>query len=125
MVKIKKVVRKWYSPDEKNLEAIKFYIEGRKGHILLAEDRRVRRMWNVHFMNYEDLNDCEKDKLALSVIEFLKPEDYLGVSGDYVERSEIEYRKFSWRTAYFLDTGMTRTLKNNIFSINFPILKRI
>ena len=123
---VEDVDRDWFCPEEESGKAIKFSYPGRPGYILLAKDKRTRSMYNIHFINVEKLEEIERESLALKVIEFLKPGDYLGTCGIYWPGHELEYHRFSYRTLAFTDTGMIRVLKDSSgnYTVYFPILKR-
>lgn len=125
-IKVEDVNRDWFCPEEVDGKAIKFSYPGKQGYILLARDNRTRGMYNIHFINIENLGESERESLAKKVIEFLKPGDYLGTCGLYWPGHEIEYRRFSWRTATFKDTGMLRVLKDSSgsYTVYFPILRK-
>ena len=121
---IEEIDREWHSLEETGNKAIKVYISGRTGYILLAKDRRVQNMWDVHFINFWEINDQEKEILAKEVIKFLKPGEYLGVCGKYEDNIDIYYKLFSYRFGIFEDTKMVRVLKKDQNPIYFPILKK-
>jgi hypothetical protein len=121
---IEEIDRGWFSFDLKGSTALKFSIKGKEGSILLSQDARVNQMWDLHFNNFSDLSGEEKEFLVKGVIDYIEPGYYLGTCGDYVVGSEMDYRRFSWNTATFRDTGMLRTLKSGMFSVYFPILQK-
>lgn len=121
---IEEIDRGWFSFDLKDEKAIKFSIKGKDGALLLSEDARVNQMWDLHFDNFSDLSDDEKEFIVKGVIDYIKPGYYLGTCGEYVAGSEMEYRRFSWKMSAFTDTGMLRTLKSGMYSIYFPILQK-
>lgn len=122
---IEEIDRGWFSHDLKGGKALKFSIKGKKGAILLSEDARVNQMWDLHFDNFSDLSNDDKEFIVSGVIDYIKPGDYLGTCGDYDSGSEAEYRRFSWKSSIFKDTGMIRTLKSGMYCVYFPILQKI
>ena len=121
---IEEIAREWHNLEEDGNKAIKIYIPNKSGYILLIKDIIIKKMWDIHFINFWDINDKEKEILVKKVINFLKPGEYLGVYGEYEENIETYYKLFSYRIGIFEDTKMIRTLKKDHYSLYFPILKR-
>lgn len=125
-IKIENIRRGWFCPEEIDENAIKFSYKDLPGYILLAKDRQTDKMYNIHFIDIEKLKETEKELLVRAVTDFLESGDYLGTCGIYWPGHELEYKRFSWRTDLFTDTGMIRVLKdsNNSLTAYFPILKK-